>query len=54
MNKNSVIHLLISTDSLKKYDWNSYIIKVISSRRACAVLLEINESQHLRRAFPRQ
>jgi len=30
MNKNSVIHLLISTDSLKKYDWNSYIIKVIS------------------------
>lgn len=30
MNKNSVIHLLISTDSLKKYDWNSYILKVIS------------------------
>lgn len=28
MNKNSVIHLLISTDSLKKYDWNSYIIRV--------------------------
>ncbi len=30
MNKNSMIHLLTSTDSLKKYDWNSYIIKVIS------------------------
>ncbi len=25
-----MIHLLTSTDSLKKYDWNSYIIKVIS------------------------